>query len=431
MEGNKVIKNASWIISVRVVQAVLNMIISMITARYLGPSNFGIINYAASIVAFAVPIMNLGLPNIMVQQIVMKPDKEGEILGSSMLASFFSAILSIIGVVAFVFIANSGETETIIVCILYSLSLLAQSFEIIRYWFQAKLLSKYTSLIALFSYVVVSAYKIILLVTGKSVRWFAVSFMIDFIIIAIGSFIYYKKLGGQKFKFSGPLLKEMIKKSKYYIISDLMITVFAQTDRIMLNLMIDETATGLYSAATTCAAMTSFVFVAIIDSARPAIFESLKNGKKEFETNMARLYSIVIYFALAQSVGIAILSKPIIYILYGSEYMGAVAALRLVVWYSTFSYLGSVRNIWMLANGKEKLIWIIDLSGAIANVVLNVLLIPRWGIMGASFASLFTQMFANVAMGFILKEVRPNNMILIKSLNPRYLMDMVKKIVKR
>ena len=429
MEGKKVFKNATWIISVRIVQSLLNMVISMITARYLGPSNFGIINYAASIVAFFVPLMNLGLGNIMVQQIIMKPDDEGRVLGSALASCFVCGTLSVFGVLAFTSIANRGETETIIVCVLYSLSLVAEALEILIYWFQAKLLSKYTSLITLFSYVVVSLYKIFLLITGKSVRWFALSYVFDYLIYGVGALIYYKKLGGSKLEFDWELLKKMINKSKYYIISGLMITVFAQTDRIMLNLMIDETATGLYSAAAVCAGMTAFVFAAIIDSVRPVIFESIKNSEEEFQLNMARLYSIVIYFALAQCIGIAVLAKPIIYILYGADYMAAVPALRIVVWYSTFSYLGAVRNIWMLAKGKERLIWVIDLSGAIANVALNFTLIPKFGIVGASIASLCTQMFANVGMGFILKEVRPNNRIMMKSLNPVYLTDMIKKIV--
>ena len=429
MEGKKVFKNATWIISVRIVQAILNMVISMLTARYLGPSNFGIINYAASIVAFFVPLMNLGLGNIMVQQIVMEPEDEGKALGSALTSCFICGTLSVLGVFAFTSIANHGEKETIIVCLLYSVSLITEAFEILMYWFQAKLLSKYTSLITLCSFLVVSAYKVFLLVSGKSVRWFAITYALDYLIYGVGILIYYKKLGGKKLEFDWKLLKRMVGKSKYYILSGLMISVFAQTDRVMLNLMIDETATGLYSAAAACAAMTSFIFAAIIDSLRPMIFESLKTSEEEFKLNMSRLYSIVIYFALAQCIGITIFAKPIMYILYGLEYMAAVPVLRLVVWYSTFSYLGAVRNIWMLAKGKERLIWIIDLSGAIANVFLNVVLISTMGIMGAALASLLTQMFANVVMGFILKEVRPNNTIMMKSLNPRIINDMIKSII--
>ena len=70
---NKIAKNATWIIVCRIVQAVFGLIINMLTARYLGPSNFGLITYAASLVAFVLPILQLGFNNILVQELVQHP----------------------------------------------------------------------------------------------------------------------------------------------------------------------------------------------------------------------------------------------------------------------------------------------------------------------------------------------------------------------
>ena len=130
-EGNRVVKNAFWIVGAQVVKALLGLVISMFTARYLGPSNYGLINYAASIVAFAAPIMYLGLKNILVQEIVTAPHREGTTLGTSICLSFCSSILCIAGIAAFVSIANAGERETLIVCLLYSILLIFQSVELI------------------------------------------------------------------------------------------------------------------------------------------------------------------------------------------------------------------------------------------------------------------------------------------------------------
>ena len=107
--------------------------------------------------------------------------------------------------------------------------------------------------------------------------------------------------------------------------------------------------------------------------------------------------------------------------------MPAVSALQLVVWYTTFSYMGSVRNIWILAEGKQKYLWIINLSGALTNVVLNALMIPRWGIMGAAAASLITQFFANFVLGFILRPISENNKIVLKGLNPTMILCFLKR----
>ena len=208
-------------------------------------------------------------------------------------------------------------------------------------------------------------------------------------------------------------------------------SIFAQTERIMLKFMINNSATGYYSAAVTCAGITSFVFSAIIDSARPSIFESQKHSEKDFNKNMKRLYSVIIYISLLQSIAMTIFAPLIIHIMYGSDYSQSINALRIIVWYTTFSYIGSVRNIWMLAKNQQKYLWIINLSGAVANIVLNALLIPKLGINGASIASLITQFFTNVIVGYIIPNIRENNKLMAKSLNPKYLIEMSKNILNK
>ena len=428
---SRTVKNAVWIIGCRLVQAVIGLAVTMISARYLGPSGYGLINYAASLVTFFVPIMQLGLNSTLVQEILNKPEQEGETMGTALVLTFVSGIACVIGVGAFSAFANQGETQTIFVCVLYSLLLLAQSLEMIQYWFQAKLLSKYTALTVLAAYIAISIYRITLLVAGKSIYWYAVSQAIDYAIIAIALLFIYNRLPTQKLRFSLTRANEIFGRSKHYIISAMMITVFAQTDRVMLKIMIDEAAVGYYSAAITCAGLSSFVFVAIIDSARPTILNGKKKSDEIFQYRLKLLFTLVIGLALLQSAAFTILPNLVIGILYGSAYAPSVSALRIVVWYTTFSYLGAVRDIWILAENKQKYLWIINLSGASVNICLNAFMIPVYGINGAAAASLITQIFTNVMMGFILKPIRPCNRLMLQSLNVRLFFVQVKELRKR
>lgn len=431
MLKNKVAKNASWIIGCKIIQSLAAFIIGMFTARYLGPSNYGLINYASSVVSFVVPIMHLGITNILVQEIIQCPDDEGVILGTSLVLCCSSSVLCMVGAVSFTLIANVGEADTIIVCALYSISLFTQALEIVQYWYQAKFLSKYTAIVSVFAYLIIALYKIFLLVTEKNIYWFAVSGGLDYLIISICIIVIYKKLGGAKLKFDLQTAKRLFSKGKYYIVSSMMVTIFAQTDKIMLKLMIDNSATGYYSTAVTCAGISSFVFAAIIDSFRPLIFEKKKENDQEFEKSLTQLYAIVIYLSLLQSLVMTFFAGLIIKIIYGASYLAAVPALQVVVWYSTFSYLGSVRNIWILAENKQKYLWVINLTGALFNIILNLLLIPIMGIIGAALASLCTQFFTNVIIGFIIRPIMHNNFIMFKSLNPKVLICLLKNKGKK
>lgn len=424
---NKVFKNASWIIICKVVQSVLNLFIGMITARYLGPSNYGLINYAASIAAFFLPLMRLGLTSTLVQEFVSRPEEEGKVLGTSLVMNIASGVLSVVGICSFCTVAHAGEKETVLVCALYSFTLLFQAAEMTQYWFQAKLLSKYPSIVSLIAYGVVSAYKIYVLAAGKSVYWFAVTHVIEAAIIAVVLLVLYRRVATQKLGFSFALAGKMLSKSKYYIISGMAVIIVQYTDKFMLKNMMSDEVTGFYSAAVTCAGVTGFVFVAIIDSMRPQILQYKQVSTEKFEERISLLYSIVCYLSLAQCLVTTLFADPIIWLLYGEEYLPAAAVLKVAGWVITFGYMGNVISIWILGEQKDRTIIWLGIFGAATNVVLNLLMIPRYGAVGAAAASLITQFLKNFVYCFLVKPLRRSVYLLLRGLNPMFVLEQVRK----
>lgn len=424
MFRNRTVQNAKWIIGCKAVQALLQLVVGMLSARYLGPSNYGLINYAASVVAFLVPVMQLGLYATLVQEYVATPEREGEIMGTALVLNFLSGAACIVGVTAFSMVSGSGNPVTVAVCALYSTQLLFQAMEMLQCWFQAKLLSKYSSMAMLGAYVAVSAYKIWLLATGKSVYWFALSHSVEYGMAGIGMLVLYRKVGQQKLRFSFRTGRELVSRSKYYIPANMMVTVFQSTSYVMLKLMMGDADNGFYAAAVTCTGLPAFVYTAIVDSARPTILESRKQSVAAFEKNVSRLYAIVIWLSVVQSIGFTLLAKPIVWILYGDAYLNAVPVLQIQVWNIAFSYMGAVRNIWILGEGKYPLLWRINLTGAVTNVVLNAVLIPLWGACGAAVAAVLTQMITNFVLGFLMGGIRRNNRLILRGMNPRILLEL-------
>ena len=415
---NRTANNAAWLIGAHCLQSLLSFFINMLTVRYLGPSNYGVVNYAASLTSFLTPVMNLGITSILVQELVQHRDSEGEILGTSFVLTLCSSVLCMISMVAFSMVANPGDRLTVIACAIYSLILPLYALREIVCWDQSHLLSKISSIVGIVAYGVVSAYKIFLLTTGKSVLWFAVSNSLDVLIISAALHVIYRRRGGQRFSFSAKTAHRLFSRGKYYIIPNLMVAIFAQTDRIMLKSMMSSEAVGYYSAAVACAMITNFIFSALIDSFRPVIFSDKKAGRSKYLDDLRLLYGLVIFLSLGQSLFMTVFAKWIVRIIYGAAYAPTVSALQIVVWFTTFSYLGAVRNVWILAEEKQKHLLAINLSGAAANVVLNALLIPRYGILGASAASLATQFFTNIVVGWLIPALRPNNQLMLSALNP-------------
>lgn len=428
MNYTKVFNNAKWIVICKIVQSLLQLAVGMLSARYLGPSNYGLIKYAASVAAFVLPFMKLGLDATLVHELVENPNKEGEIIGTSLFMNTASSLACICAVTAFSSVTNADEPTTVLVCVLYSISLIFAAFEMIQYWFQYKLMSKHSSLVMLGSYCIVFAYKAFLLISSKSVYWFAFSNSLEYGVIAVLLYLIYFKNGG-RLSFSFDRMKSMLNKSKHYIFSSLMIVVIQNTDHIMLTSISGNSENGFYSAAITCVSVAQFVYYAIVDSFRPVILENKKENSEEYKRNISSLYGIIIYLAIAQGAFFSVFADLIVNILYGNEYAAAIPVLRILVWFFIFSIMGVVRNVWILAEQKQKYLWVINLSGALFNVVMNALLIPEWGACGAAFASLLTQFFTNFVLGFIIKPLRENNRMILQGINPKFMLKEGKKLL--
>ncbi len=425
--NRKLFQNTVWIIACKIGQSVLGLIVGMLTARYLGPSNYGIINYAASITAFFFPLAHLGLQSTAVSELVLSPNQEGETMGTILGMSVLGGLASVVSIFLFSLVVHRGETETILVCVLQSLSLLFQMTEMIQYWYQAKLMSKYTSLISMAAYTLVSVYKVFIIVTGKSIYWFAVTMAFDYLLITAALLLLYRRLGTQKLSFNMVLVKPLFTRSKHYILSGMMVSLFAQTDKVMIKWICGNAQSGYYAVAVTCATMSSFVFQAIIDSYRPVIVADKRNNMGSYQKYMVQLYSIIIYLGVAQSIVLTVFAKLVIGIIYGQDYLPAVPILQMITWYSTFSYMGAVRNVWILAEEQQKYLWIINLSGAILNILANILLIPIMGAVGAAVASVVTQFFTNFVLCFLVRAVRPTARLIFQALDPRTLLNLLPK----
>ena len=406
---SKEVKNAGWIIAGRVVQMILSFFISVFTARYLGPSNYGIINYAGAYVAFFTSLCTLGINSVIIKEFVDNPADQGKAIGTTIVLRAFSSLLSSIMIVGIVGIIDPGEPVTIIVSALCSIALVFQVFDTINYWFQSKYQSKVTAIATFIAYIVTSVYKIILLILQKSVIWFAFASSVDYIILAICLFQAYRTHDGPKFQFSWTKGKYLLGKSYHYILSGMMIAIYGQTDKLMLKQMLSETSVGYYSLASSVNLMWCFVLQAIIDSIYPTIMTLYKNKDKEgFERKNRQLYAIVIYVSIFVALMFMIFGKFAVVLIYGAEYEPSADLLKIIAWYTIFSYLGVARNAWIVCTNTQKYLKYIYISAAITNVILNLAFIPLWGAAGAAVASLMTQILTGMILPCFIKPMRPN-----------------------
>lgn len=412
---SKVIRNAGWIVFGRVYHMILAFVIGLLTARYLGPNNFGLINYAITYTSFFASFCTLGINSIIVKEFVDDPTEEGETIGTAIILRTISSVLSVFLIMGITFVLDTGEKTTHIVVFLCSVGVIFQVVDTLNYWFQAKLQSKYVAIATIISYTIVSIYKAWLLITGKSVEWFAVSTSIDYLIVSIVLYIVYKKENGPKFEFSMKKAKKLLLTSHHFILAGLMVSIYGSTDKLMLKQLLNESEVAFYSTAVSLCNTWVFVLGAIIDSLYPMILQAFED-KEMFDRKNRQLYAIVFYVSTFVSIFFTIFSTPLVTILYGKEYIFAAEPLKIVTWYTAFSYLGVARNAWIVSYNKQNYLKYLYIGSAIINVILNVILIPSWGASGAAAASLITQISTIIVFPAMIKELRPNVKLMVEAI---------------
>ena len=433
---SKVLINSAWIVGGKVSQMLLTLVVGALSARYLGPSNYGLINIGASYTALFTPIISLGLYGIIVNEIVNAPQTDGEILGSAIGMRLISSFLSSICIVAIVIFVNPTHKVLWGVTLLQCTAVIFQWADVFNYWCQARYDSKAAVIIQLTAYVFTAAFKIFLLATQKNVYWFAVSMGLDYFIQAIIFMIYYRKNCFSPLRFNRKKARRLLSQSHHYIYASLAGVIYGQIDRLMLGYQIGDATVGLYTAAATISGMWTFVLSAIIDSVRPMIIETRKTDVQKYKNRIIQLYAIVIYLSLLVSTGMCLISNVAIHILYGDAYMMAQSALCILTWSTCFSFLGVARSIWCVCEQKQKYEKYLSLSGAIINVIFNAVFIPFWGLNGAAIATLITQCMTSIVVPFCIRALRENSILIIKALDIRCLWDeetksMLKSLVHR
>ena len=351
---SKNIRNSFWIIGEQVFQMLLAFVVGTLSARYLGPSNYGTLNYTASFVSFFINIASLCMEGVVIKKLVDHPESEGVYLGSSLFFRIISSFLSMISIAIIVYILDPGDSLKLLLAAIQSIQLFFKSFNIFDTWFQRMLKSKYTSIGKMVASISVSGYKLFLLITSKSIIWFAFSTIISDLIIAVILYIFYKREGGQSLKINITVGKEVLSESYHFVLSDMMAALYMNMDKIMIGQMMTDRDVGLYITATTISGLWAFIPVAMINSYRPTIIELKKTSEDQYRKRLTQLYSLIIWVSIMFALISFLFAELIIKILYGMEYIDAVDALKITVWGQMFAVISMTRSVWIICENKNK-----------------------------------------------------------------------------
>ncbi|MCJ0741712.1 flippase [Pedobacter montanisoli] len=426
----KYFKNTGLLMFGRVGSLAIKMVVSIFLANYLLANKNGILNTSISYIFLFASVAGLGLDSFIVKELHQFPQSKNKILGTAFgLKAIAGAVCVPLIFVVWQFFPLNGISYQII--FILSFTGLLQSLTVIDAFFQSQVQSKYIMQVQVIGNLISAAIKIILIKSNADLISFVYAALFDVFVLSLGYFLTYNRSGRKIFdwSFDQKLAKKLLSFSWPLIISGIMVSVYMRIDTIMLKELLGSegaAAAGAYATVVMFSEALNFVPGAIVASLFPAILNARRDDKQRYMKRIQNLYDLMIWLSLSFAIFISFAS-PLIYKLFKTQYAAAAPVLTVHVWGSLFVFLGVASTQVLIAEGYHKLTFIRTGFGAIVNVVLNFILIPKMGMMGTAIATVVAYASSTFLILFIPKT-RRQGIMMLKSV---FLVSIFQKIFKR
>jgi O-antigen/teichoic acid export membrane protein len=425
---NKYLKNTGWVIFGKA----LSLTVSVLITSYLGPILFGDLSFGLSLVAILAAVGALGLDTFIIREIIQEPAKRDEILGTSLWLRIAANALLIpltvgIYLVSHNLSSNPGTPLTLLVGLL-ALASFFKSFNVIDAYFQSQVQSKYVVQVQNICLITISLIKVAIIVLGLPLIYIVFAYVLDGLILAVGLIIVYQKKGFSIFdwSFDKQRAKSLLRKSSPLILSAVMVSIYMKIDVVMLK-SIGSKAIGIYSSAQNLSEAWYFIPVAIVTSVFPALLNARKTDLDRYQKRLKNLYDLLVFISLPVALFISFFAADIIHLIYRGKYDGAGSMLSIHIWSGIFVFLGTASSQYLVAEGFTKVSFYRTAAGAVINILLNLWLIPKYGGVGASIATLIA-CFVSTFYLLLIPKTRQQGIMMLKSL---FLVTAFQKIFKR
>jgi PST family polysaccharide transporter len=404
----KIADNVIWLLAERILRMVLGVLVGVWMARYLQPEQFGLYNYAIAFIALFSAVSTLGLDQIVIRNLIHHPESREKILGTTFALKLFGGGIAFLIAVSMIRVIRPNNPLTQILVSIIALSLIVQSLDVIDFWFQSQVRSKYTAIARNTALILSSIGKVILIQQKAPLLPFALLYSGELALTALGFVLAYHSTGLSivRWHYSLKYAIALVKESWSLFLSAFVIMIYMRTDQIMLGQMVGDQAVGIYSAAVRVSELWYFVPGAIFGSIYPAIVDAKQIGEAIYYQRLRKSFNLAVMISSGFALVISLLSQSLIDVLFGSAYAEAGAILIVHVWAGVFVTLGMVRSQWTTIEGLMQFAFITTAIGAVINIVLNFLLIPHYSGMGAAIATLIAQLFASYLGGAFFSKTR-------------------------
>ena len=408
--------------------------ISFLIARQLGPSEFGILNFASALVAILMGIANMGLDAPVILHLSQIKRSDG-IIGAALTLRATAGVVVFIFAVLLIYILKNNEPKAMLVTVIVSLSILLNTFNVLDYWFKSKTLPVLPSIARISGTLLAVCAKLGCLIMGFGIVALSWTVALEALITSCGLILAYlsatRSSVNKRWNVRRDAVTSLARESLPYMFSTVAIIAYMKIDIVMLGYLSNNSETGIYSLAQKLSEVLYIVPVVLIESAYPSLASRHLDSNKNEEKYGQMLFDLAVGGAILATVLALLLAAPLIRYIFGSDYENSVSVFYLHAWSCIAIAMNTARHRWLATIGLQRYAVSVTLMGLIINVALNFILIPQMGAEGAAIATVLSYFISGYISSFLFLPLREIGWIQTRALWPWYRFYLVAKIWNR
>lgn len=386
-------------------------------ARYLGPEQFGLLSFSIAFVGMFSIVAGLGLRGIVVRALLEEPDQKPEILGSAALLQLISGFLVYGLILGTIFWLRAGDDFTVRIVAILAAAVLFNFSDVATYSFEAEVASRYVVWARSIVYITFAVIKVGLILSMASLEVFGWTILAEAIAVAIALILIFRGKGMPvgHLRFSFRRAKSLLFASWPMILSGFALMVQAKVDQVMLGQLVGDREVAYYNSALRIVEAAAVFAIILKSSFMPHIMNSRKQSEDLFWGKLQKFYQLNAVVSVPICLCLILGSYPIIFMTFGDAYLPSTVVLSVMALRIIFTHLGAARGIFLLSEDLLRYSALTMIVGTLVNIGLNYFLIPSFGGVGATVASLISFFITIIGMDLLYRRTRRNAKLMLLS----------------